>query len=74
MTLQCEESGIFRNDTVDAVVSEGVHGRMALEEGERSWRFRLGQASELCEGSCCKNKMRELQSFKWDIEWDRRGQ
>lgn len=48
---------------VDAVVSEGVHRRMALEEGEISWRFRLGQASELCEGSCYKNKMRELQSF-----------
>lgn len=57
-------------DTVDAVVSEGVLRRMALEEGETSWRIMLGQASELCEGSYYKKKMRKLQIFKWD----RRGQ
>ena len=51
---------------VDAVVGEGVHRRMALEEGETNWRIMLGQAFELCEGSYYKEKMRKLQIFKWD--------
>lgn len=53
-------------DVVDAVVGEGVHRRMALEEGETNWRIMLGQAFELCEGSYYKEKMRKLQIFKWD--------